>query len=141
MPSDLMMILGAFRFSLSTAAYQDFLHKVEHRWVRQDILGGPPRHQYLGPGDQTIILRGVIYPHYKGGLHQIALMQAQAALGVPLYMVDGTGRVWGQWVIKQVEEIRRVFDADGSPRRIDFTLVLLRYSEGIVSRLRRTFTS
>ena len=88
MPLEYMMVLGAFRFSLSTAAYQDFLHKVEYRWVRQDVLGAPPRHQYLGPGEQTIILRGVIYPHYKGGLHQMALMQAQAALGIPLILIS-----------------------------------------------------
>ena len=135
------MALGAFRFSLSTAAYQSFRHRVEHRWVRNDVVGGPPRHQYLGSGEQTIILQGVIYPHHKGGLHQMALMQAQAALGVPLYMVDGTGRVWGQWVINEVEEIRRVFEADGVPRRIDFTIKLLRYNEGIVSTLRRAFSS
>ncbi|MDE0433203.1 MAG: phage tail protein [Bryobacterales bacterium] len=74
MPLEYMMALGAFRFSLSTASYQSFLHKVEHRWVRQDVIGAPPRHQYLGPGEQTIIMEGIIYPHHKGGLHQIALM-------------------------------------------------------------------
>ena len=56
-------------------------------------------------------------------------------------MVDGTGRVWGQWVINEAEEIRRVFEADGAPRRIDFTLKLLRYNEGIVSTLRRALSS
>ena len=97
MPAEFMMVLGAFRFSLSTAAYQEFVHKVEYRWVRQDVLGESPVHQYVGPGEQTITMRGVIYPHYKGGLNQIALMRAQASLGIPLFMIDGTGRVWGQW--------------------------------------------
>ena len=97
------MALGAFRFSLSTAAYQSFRHRVEHRWVRNDEIGGPPRHQYLGSGEQTIILQGVIYPHHKGGLHQIVLMQAQASLGVPLYLVDGTGHVWGNGSSKRLK--------------------------------------
>ena len=68
-------------------------------------------------------------------------MPAQASLGVPLYMVDGTGRVWGQWVTKEITELRRVFEVLGSRCRLDFSVVLLHYNEGIVSRLRRAFTS
>lgn len=62
----------------------------------------------------------VIYPHDKGGLNQMSLMQAHAALGIPLHLTDGTGQVWGQWVIKQVEETSTLFEADGTPRRVEF---------------------
>ena len=140
MPSDTMMALGVYRFALSTAAYQEFAHRAEYRWARQDVLGAPSTYQYLGPGEQTITLRGVIYPQYKGGLNQISLMRAQASLGIPLYLTDGTGRVWGQWCIKEVEETRRVFEADGTPRRVEFRIVLVRYDEGLLSRLRRAVT-
>lgn len=141
MPLEYMMALGVYRFSLSTAAYQEFSHKAEYRWVRSDVVGGPPIHQYFGPGEQSVTLRGVIYPHYKGGLHQIDLMRAQASLGVPLHMTDGTGRVWGQWVIKEVEETRRVFEANGTPRCVEFRIVLVRYDEGLLARLRRAVTA
>ena len=80
----------------------------------------------------------VIYPHGKGGVHQTCLMQAHAALGIPLHLTDGTGRVWGQWVIKQVEETSTLFEADGTPRRMEFRLV--RFDEGLLSRLRRAVT-
>ena len=137
MPAEYMMALGVYRFGLSSAAYQEFTNKAEYRWVRQDALGAPPIYQYIGSGEQTITMRGVIYPRYKGGLNQIALMRAQASLGIPLYLTDGTGRVWGQWCIKEVEETRRVFEADGTPRRVEFRIVLVRYDEGLLSRVRR----
>ena len=98
------------------------------------------RHQHLGPCGQTTILQVVIYPHYKGGLNQIALMRAQASLGIPLFMTDGTVHVWGQWVTKEVEDTRRVFEADGTPQRVDFWIVLVRYDEGLLAQLRRAVT-
>lgn len=85
-------------------------------------------------------MRGVIYPHYKGGLNQLLIMRSQASLGIPLYLTDGTGRVWGQWCIKGAEETRRVFEADGTTRRVEFRIVLVRFDEGLLSRLRRAVT-
>ncbi len=67
----------------------------------------------------------------------MSLMRAHAALGIPLFLSDGTGRVWGQWCIKEVEEVRRVLEADGTPRPVEFRIVLFRYDEGLLSRLRR----
>ena len=54
-----------------------------------------------------------------------------------IHQFGGAGRVWGQWCIKAVEEMRRVFEADGTPRRLDFTIVLVRFDEGLLSRVRR----
>ena len=129
MPSEHMMALGEYRFSVSTAAYQEFTHSAEFRWASQERLGRLPARQYLGPGEETISLRGVLHPHYRGGLGQIDAMRAEAARGEPLEMSEGTGRIWGKWVITRVEETRRVFDADGAPRRIEFRLQLARYGE------------
>ena len=129
MPAEHMMALGEYRFSVSTAAYQEFTHSAEFRWASQERLGRLPARQYLGPGEETISLRGTLHPHFRGGLGQMDRMRAEAARGEPLEMSEGTGRIWGKWVITRVEETRRVFDADGAPRRIEFRLALARYGE------------
>lgn len=36
-------------------------------------------------------------------------------------MVEGTGRIYGLWVIERVTETRTLFFADGTPRRIEFS--------------------
>ncbi|MDE0167349.1 MAG: phage tail protein [Bryobacterales bacterium] len=41
----------------------------------------------------------------------------------------GDGSIMGKWVITRIEETRRVLDADGAPRRIEFRLQLARYGE------------
>ena len=129
MPTEHMLALGDYRFSVSSAAYQELSHSAEYRWAAQPRLGRLPARQYLGPGEESITLNGVIHPGYKGGLGQLDSMRAESAKGEPLNMSEGGGRIWGLWVIMRVEETRRVLDADGAPRRIEFRLQLVRYGE------------
>lgn len=126
-----MMALGAYRFALATAAYQRFSRSAEQRWSAQPRAGRRPALQYLGAGEERISLSGVIHPHFKGGLRQVAFMRAEAATGLPLMMVDGLGRIWGRWAIQSVTEEQGVFFADGAPREIHFSLDLSYYGEDL----------
>lgn len=129
MLNTVMMALGAFRFGVLGGAYQELTRKAAWRWEAQDRLGRAPAQQYLGPGAEEITLQGIIYPHYRGGLRQVEVMRAIAGTGVPLMMVDGLGWVWQRWVIVEVTETRSVLFADGTPRRIEFRVVLRGYGE------------
>lgn len=129
MPTEHMMALGEYRFGMTTAAYQEFTHTAEYRWAAQERQGRLPARQYVGPGQETASMRGVIHPYYKGGLGQLDRMRAEAGRGVSLRMTGGDGRAWGLWVITRVEETRRVFEPDGRPKRIEFQLQLARYGE------------
>ncbi len=130
-PRSYMMALGDYRFSLSTAAYQELNRSAEYRWQSQERLQRRPAQQYLGPGREEITLNGTIYPAFRGGLEQLDRMRGEAGKGESLLLVDGTGRVWGQWVITQVEETHRVPSHDGTPRQLEFRLQLARYGEDV----------
>ena len=129
MPAEHMLALGEYRFGVAAAAYQELTRAAEYRWASQERLGRRPARQYLGPGQETISLRGVIHPHYRGGAGQLDRMCAEAAKGEPLLLTGGDGAALGDWCILRVEEIRRVFDPDGAPRRVEFRLELARYGE------------
>lgn len=131
MPSDVMLALGDFRFSISTAAYDQLQRSTDYRWSSQDRIGKAPALQFGGPGADTIELPGTIYPHYAGGLGQIDGMRTEANKGKPLLMVDGLGRVCGYWVIEAVRETQGVLFADGVPRRMEFSLNLRRYNDPV----------
>ena len=128
MPTELMT-LGDYRFSIDTAAYDELVRTTEYRWARQDRLGRPPARQYLGPGDDTIDLRGTVLTAHRGGTGQVDAMRAEAGRGEPLRLVSGTGAVFGLWVILRIRETGRVFLEGGVPRRIDFELGLGYYGE------------
>lgn len=125
----IMMGLGDYRFEIGTAAYQQLARWQEFRWQQQDRIGRHPAMQYTGPGLITVDLAGVIYPAFRGGLGQCAAMRDSAARGEPLDLVDGSGKVWGAYVINDVSETETTFFADGQPRKIEFTLMLTQYGE------------
>jgi phage protein U len=127
--SDTMMALGNFRFSIDTAAYQELKRSQAFRWQAQERLQRPPAMQFIGAGDESIELGGVIYPHFKGGLKQLDAMRIEASKGQPLLLVDGLGFVWGQWVITQIDEGQSFFQANGQPLKQTFQLRLVNYGE------------
>ena len=124
-----MMALGAFRFGVNRANYQEFTRSASWRWEPQDRIGRRPALQFLGPGSDEITLQGTIYPHFKGGLRQVEMMRLVASQGAPLILVDGLGWVWERWVITSVDETKTLFMADGAPRRIEFTMTLRAYGK------------
>lgn len=130
MPSDataILMQLGDYRFSLARAAYDELQRTTEYRWQAQPRLGRAPAYQYVGPGPETLRLRGTVYPAFRAGPAPLDALRAEAGQGRPLLLTDGTGRVWGRWAVTRLEETRTVFFADGTPRRIDFRLDLANY--------------
>ena len=129
MPANIMLALGDYRFSIEAAAYQELVRATEYRWAASARIGRRPARQFVGIGEDTIELRGTVYPHYRGGLGQLAALRAEAGRGVPLPLVSGAGEVMGDWVIERVEETQQEFWADGSPRRQEFRLELAAYGE------------
>lgn len=125
--SETMMALGSYRFSIDSAAYQELKHSQAYRWQAQERLQRRPAMQFLGAGEESIELSGVIYPHFKGGLEQLDTMRAEANKGQPLLLVDGLGFVWGQWVITQIDEGQSFIQGNGQPLKQSFQLKLVNY--------------
>jgi phage protein U len=126
---NVMMKLGAFNFSINTAAYQSFSRSASYRWQAQERYGRGPAQQFTGYGEESITLAGDIYPDYAGGLHQIDAMRTEAGKGKPLLLVDGRGYVWGKWVIQSIEEDQSTFLGNGVARKMSFTLKIARYGD------------
>jgi phage protein U len=127
--SEIMLALGDYRFSTSTAAWERLSRSDTFRWATSERLQRRPAKQFIGPGSTKIEIAGRIYPHYRGGLGQVAAMREQAAKGEPLMLVDGIGNVWGQFVILSVSEDNARPTGFGAPRRVEFRLDLESYGE------------
>ena len=127
-PSSILMGLGVFRFAMTQGAYETFTRTASYRWGKLDRIGADPDLQYMGPETGEIKIEGTIFPHFRGGLTQIARMRSAAESAQPMMMVDGVGAVWKQWIIIRVEERQTFFLMDGLPRKIEFALELQRYT-------------
>lgn len=131
---DVMLALRAgsdvYTFGVSTAAYNSMRRSTRWRWSSQARAGRSPAAQFIGKGDDSISLEGVIYPQFKGGLNQLPRMRLEADRGRPFLMADSLGRVdYGYWCITQIDEVQEYFMAHGLPRKITFDLMLTAYGE------------
>ena len=127
-----MARLGDYQFSLETASFDTLQRSTEYRWAAQDRIGRDQAQQFLGMGEDRIELRGTIYPHFRGGLGQLALMREAAGRGKPLpliYAFERVGQYNGLWCIKSVSDERSVPIRNGAARKIEFSLCLVAYGE------------
>ncbi|MGN6659553.1 MAG: phage tail protein [Achromobacter mucicolens] len=122
-----MLLFGDFMFSLNSAAPQEINRSTSYNWPAQERVGQLAALQFTGPGEDTFELPGVIYPSYRGGLAQMDMLRIQAAKGLPQYLVDGQGNVYGRYVLERVEERRSTFSPLGIPLKIEFALYLKKF--------------
>ncbi len=131
----MMMALGMFVFSLETLAYQEFQRQTEWRHGSTNRIGTNPARQYLGRGDDSITLPGVLLPALAGTQLSLDALRTMADTGKAWPLVEGTGKIYGTWIIESLSETRTLFFRDGQARRIEFTLTLKRIDDGRVDLL------
>lgn len=124
-----MMSLGLFGFSLSNAAYQDLKRKSSWRHPTTDRVGALPAGQFVGPGEDTITLSGVILAGLSGRPGSLDDLRRMADEGLAWPLVTGSGVVLGAFRIVALDESQQTFFQDGVARRYDFSLTLERADE------------
>lgn len=125
----MMLALGMFVFSLSTLAYQELQRQTEWRHPSSSRVGAAPARQFIGRGDDSITLPGIIFPELAGTTLSLDALRLMANTGKAWPMIEGSGRIYGLWVIESLSETKTVFFRDGTPRRIEFTLSLKRIDD------------
>lgn len=137
MTQRVMIQLGEFQFTITTASYQTFTRDISYRWPSQDVIGKRPALQFVGPSKESIAVAGNIYPGEFGNVEQVDQMRSMAERGEPLRLIAsqyaGRGSIMGMWVILAVGEINSFFFEDGSPRKIEFSLEVSYYGDSSTS--------
>lgn len=121
----MMMILGMFVFTLKNITYQNLNQKTKWRHASNSRVGTLPAYQFLGRGENTITLSGSIMPGFKGSPKSLVKLSAMADKGKAYPLINGNGKVYGQYVIDSIEETNTIFFKDGTPRKIEFSIDLI----------------
>lgn len=122
----MMMSFGTFVFSLSTLAFQELQRSQSWRFGASERIGARAALQYLGEGEDTIELSGMLAPELTGTRDSLNTLRELAADGQALPLVDGAGVVYGNFVLTGLRESGSIFFSDGTPRRIEFAISLRR---------------
>lgn len=127
----MMAALGVFVFMLPTVAYQELQHQQSWRHATSSRIGRRPSTQFLGPDNDTITLTGVLLPAFTGGRLSLLTLQVMAETGKAWSLLDGSGTIYGMFVIESISQNKSVFFKDGAARRIEFTITLKRVDESL----------
>ncbi|WP_192955835.1 phage tail protein [Klebsiella pneumoniae] len=129
----MMLALGMFVFMRQTLPHQTLQRDAEYRWPSNSRVGKRDSFQFLGPGEEKITLAGTLYPELTGGKLTMTAIRLMADHGRAWPLLDGTGTIYGMYVINNISETGSLFFADGTPRKIDFTLTLTRVDESLAA--------
>ena len=128
-----MLVLGMFVFQLQTLPYQSLQRDVDYRWPSNSRVGQRPAMQFLGVNEEKIVLSGSLLPEITGGRLSLLALNLMADEGRAWPLLDGSGTIYGMFVINSVSETYTEFFADGAARKIDFTVNLTRVDESLTA--------
>lgn len=121
-----LMTLGLFVFALPTLLFEELTRTRNARHATIDRFGARAASQFVGEGEETVTLTGMLVPEIAGRFASLDTLDAMRQGGNAHQLIDGTGVVWGSYVIVRLDERRAVFTENGRPRKTDFALDLLR---------------
>lgn len=129
----MMLSLGLFVFMRQTTPYQNMNRNIDYRWPTNNRIGLRPAAQFLGVDSEKITLSGALLPELTGGKLSLLALELMAEQGKAWPLIEGNGTLYGMFVIESLSQTGTLFFADGSARRIEFTLKLLRVDESLTA--------
>ena len=108
----MMLALGMFVFMRQTLPHQTMQRESDYRWPSNSRIGKRDAYQFLGVGEENMTLAGVLYPELTGGKLTMTTLRLMAEEGRAWPLLDGTGMIYGMYVISRVSETGSIFFAD-----------------------------
>lgn len=120
-----------YYFNLDTAAFDQLRRQTRFRWAGQERLSRENAQQAVGLGEETITIRGAIFPGFKGGLGQLQALRGIGRRLLPLSLTTGYGEVLGTWCLTRIEEEQGALLAGGIARKQGFSLEFVSYGQDL----------
>ncbi|KZX36879.1 hypothetical protein B9T11_08650 [Wohlfahrtiimonas chitiniclastica] len=129
------MVWGFFPFALESLPYEQFTKKTGYKYASNSRVGTRDAHQFLGPGDEMVVLSGKLLPMLTGGRNVLEILRLQASSGQAFPLIERTGRIHGNYICMNADEIARQFEHTGAPHIVDFTLEFKREGDDLLGAL------
>jgi len=125
----MLLAIGLFGFSIPTMVHDDLQRRSSWTHATSQRIGARDATQFVGVGPETISIRGTAYRELSDGRASLDELRAMADTGNAWSVVDGAGQVYGAFVIQGIDEGLKEFDRDGTARKIEFSIDLLRVDD------------
>ena len=134
----MLMAFGQFVFETDTLSFTELQRSRTWNHPSNAVAQGRAKRQYLGVGEETISLSGLIYQEHGIGQRQsVDDLAIMADRGAAYTLLDGSGYLYGVYIIESLDDTRSILFFNGVPRKIDFSIKLTRVDDGRVQQPER----
>ena len=129
--SQVLMGWGQFRFEVGQTCFEQLRERVAARWERHPIIGRRPAGQYLGPDDEAVLLRGVIYPvDGVGDSGAIQSIFQACRAGTVSILAAADGSIMGPYRLERAERVATDHLPTGAPQKQTYDFEFFAHDDG-----------
>lgn len=125
----MLLAIGMFPFSIPTIVHDELKRRSSWIHATSQRVGARDATQFVGVGAETLSISGVAHAELSDGRASLDELRDMASSGNAWSVVDGAGQVYGAFVIQGIDEGLKELGPDGRPRKIEFSIDLLRVDD------------
>lgn len=126
----MQLCIGQFVFTPDDLSFTELQRQRAWNYADNSVASGRARKQFIGAGEDSLTLNGIVYQeHGIGSREAIEDLSDMASAGVGYVVMDGSGYLYGVYVIDNISENKSIMVFQGIPRKIDFSVTLKRVDD------------
>ena len=117
---------GAIQFIVVGLNTHELDHDTETDWAEKEIVRAAIYHEWTGENNETLYVRGRVFPYRIQGLTQLEAFELQRRSGIINQLIRGDGLVMGWFACQKLVRGHTFLSAEGVGQQIAFETVLVR---------------
>jgi uncharacterized protein len=117
---------GMIQFIVVGLNTHELDHDTETDWAQKEIVRAAIYREWTGENDETLYVRGRVFPYRILGLTQLEAFELQRRGGIINQLIRGDGLVMGWFACQKLVRGHTFLSAEGVGQQIAFETVLVR---------------
>lgn len=119
---------GAVAFKIFPLNIHEVDHETATDWAHKEIAGAAIYREWVGENDETLYLRGKIFPYRIGGMSELEHFETMRRRGIANLLVRGgnPGQMLGWFVCERLVRSHTFLSGEGVGQQIAFEAVMAR---------------
>jgi len=122
----MLLQVGLLQFDIAPMNAHEITRDTATDYAKKDVVGRRRIFEHVGEGDETLTVKGKLFPFKTGGLGAVQVLHRLRESGTAQFAIRGDGMVMGWFAITKVSELSTFLNADGVGQQIDVTITMER---------------
>lgn len=99
----IVLAWGKIKFTPTKEGFDNLQHKMSFGWSKQELMNASPLYQATQGLDHEITITGKVYSLEIGHDQWLNILKKQGTSQKPYFMADGLGRIYGKFILLNVD--------------------------------------